>query len=82
MGRKVAGIVALIAATLVLVLGGHAIGSGAAQADNQKPTGVPTVLADNQKPTDVTPVPADDQKSTGSTVVLADNQKPTAVVAD
>ncbi|MFF9767200.1 hypothetical protein ACIGXF_09075 [Streptomyces sp. NPDC053086] len=82
MGRKVAGFITLIAATLVIGFGGHAIESGAAQADNQKPTSVPTVLADNQKPTDTTVVLADNQKPTDTTVVLADNQKPTVIVAD
>ncbi|GAA3146576.1 hypothetical protein GCM10010521_37160 [Streptomyces rameus] len=80
MGRKVAGFIALIAATLVLGFGGHAIEQGV-QANSQDLTGVTSVLADNQKPTDVTVVPADNQKPTGTTVVLADNQKPTVIVA-
>ncbi|GGU87904.1 hypothetical protein GCM10010260_21870 [Streptomyces filipinensis] len=69
MGRKVAGFIGLIAATLVLGYGGHTVQPGMFQADNQNPTGVTTVLADNQNPTGTT------------TVVLADNQNPTVIAA-
>lgn len=68
MGRKVAGFITLVTATLVLGFGGHAAQSGMLQADNQNPTGTTSLLADNQNPT-------------GTTVILADNQNPTVIVA-
>ncbi|MET7699937.1 MULTISPECIES: hypothetical protein [unclassified Streptomyces] len=70
MGRKLAGFIGLVAATLVLGLGGS-VEAGVTQIQQ----GMQHQLADSQGPTSVL---ADSQ---GPTVVLADSQGPTVIVA-